>query len=341
MDNDRPRNGLLPRLLLALGGAAVLGVVVLTMLGSQVSGILSTVGASVGSPYDGGAAPGEDGGETAGENPGAGENQSDGDGSGTSGSGSQPGVGGALPVAVPRAGLLVIKNGSLELQVEEVDRAVTLATQRITVIDGYASGSDRSGTGTDATATITFRVPADRWDEALEGLRGLAIEVLGEHSTTEDVTAQVVDLDARIRNLQATERALQAIMDRADVIKDVLSVQAQLTTVRGEIERLTAEKAHLEEQAAYSTIKVTFTLKPAPVLEVQQAGFDPGSEVDAASAKLVRILQRVATAGIWFGIVWLPVLLALGVFGVIVFVVGRRAHRAWTGGPSAGEVAGS
>ncbi len=343
MDGHDTRNISLLKPLLALGGVVVLGLLVLTMLGSQVSGILSTVGASVGGPYGGGAvAGGDDGAEGDGGASSEGDDAGgdpDGDGSGNGSTGGQAGAGGFVPNAAPRGDLLVIKNGSLELQVEAIEGAVAAATERLAAMDGYVSSADRSGTGSDAAATITFRMPADRWEDALAALRGLAIEVLGEHATTEDVTGQVVDLGARIRNLEATERALQAIMDRADVIKDVLTVQAELTTVRGEIERLAAERAHLQDQASYSTIKVTFTLRPAPVLVTQQAGFDPGSEVDAASARLVRILQRVATAGIWFGIVWLPVLVALAVAGVVTFVVARRVRRMWAGASAAGESA--
>jgi hypothetical protein len=325
MDDNQPRRSLVGPLV-ALAAATVLGALVFAFMGSQASGILSTVGASIGGPSTGGNDSGGGDGETAGEN----GDQVDGEGGGGQDGGGEdpPEDDGSVADAVPLAAPLVIKTGSLELQVEAIDGAVTRATQAITALGGYASGSDRSGTGADTTASITFRMPADRWDQALAALRGLAVEVLEEHSATEDVTSQVVDLDARIRNLQATERALQAIMDRADVIKDVLSVQAQLTTVRSEIERLAAEKGHLEEQAAYSTVKVTFTLKPAPVLEVQQAGYDPSSEVDAASAKLVRIVQRVTTAGIWLVIVWLPVLVALAVLGLIALFVGRRVRRA-------------
>jgi hypothetical protein len=201
---------------------------------------------------------------------------------------------------------------------------VSAAAARIGTLGGYVSGSDRSGTGQDAVATIRFRVPADQWDVAMAAMHDLAIEVLHEHSTTEDVTSRVVDLEARIRNLRVTEQALQAIMDQATVIKDVLTVQAELTVTRGRIEQLTAEQASLQEQAAYSTLAVTFVLEPAPVLVEQQAGFDPATEVDAASASLVGILQGVATAGIWFGIVWLPVLVALLVVTGVVLLVTRR-----------------
>ncbi len=290
-----------------------LSILVLMLLGSQVSGVLSTVGASVSGPYGDGVVVEGDGDTSGGEAPGG---------------GGAPGAGDdGVVLAAPRDELLIVKTGTLTLQVSGIGAAVTAATSAIDALGGYAAGSQRAGSGDGAQATITFRVPAARWDEAMNAVRGLATEVLTEDSTTEDVTSQVVDLGARIRNLQATERALQSIMDRAEVIKDVLSVQAELTTVRGQIEQLTAQKTHLEEQAAYSSLTLTFVLKPAPVLVEQQAGFDPASEVDAASASLVGVLQGVATAGIWFGIVWLPILITLAIVaGIGAFVV-RRFRR--------------
>lgn len=258
---------------------------------------------------------------------------------GTSG-GNGDGDGGGVVNPAPRD-LLVIKTGNMTLQVAGIDEAVTAASQQITALGGYASASERSGDGEDAYASTTFRIPADRWDEALAALRGIAEKVLDERTGTQDVTAQVVDLGARIKNLQATEAALQQIMEQATQIKDVLAVQAELTQVREQIERLQAEKGSLEEQAAYSTLTVAFQLKPTPVLSVQEQ-FDPGSEVDRASASLVGILQALATAGIWFAIVWLPILAVLALFALIGAMVWRRFQRSRGGGaapvaPAAGS----
>ena len=236
---------------------------------------------------------------------------------------------GNQPPAAP-ADLLIIKTGNLLLQVTGLDTAVTAATQKVDELGGYVSGSDRSGDGENASASITFRIPAARWDDALAALRALADKVLTERSSTQDVTGQVVDLGARVRNLEATERALQAIMDRATEIKDVLSVQAELTKVRGQIEEMTAEKGHLVEQAAMSTLTVTFSLKPNPV-RTEQQGFDPAAEAEQASASLVSVLQGVATAGIWFAIVWLPILLFFAIVAAVVLVVARRLRPAGPG----------
>jgi hypothetical protein len=241
------------------------------------------------------------------------------------------GSNGPAQYAPDEQGLLIIKTGTMSLQVAGIDEAINKATQQITALGGYVSGSDRSGDGEYATASLTFRVPAARWNEALAGLRGMAVKVLAEQSSTEDVTTQVVDLGARITNLQATEHALQGIMDRAKEIKDVLAVQSELTTVRGEIEQMTAEKTHLEQQAAMSTLAVTFELKPNPV-RTEQAQFDPGAEAEQASASLVSALQALAKAGIWFAIVWVPTLLFLAILGAIAFVAVRRIRRSGGGG---------
>jgi hypothetical protein len=241
-------------------------------------------------------------------------------------------------VDAARPELLVIKTGTLELQVEAVDAAVSAAEAKITALGGYVSGSEQVGEGEQVSATITYRIPADQWGAALKALRELALKVVTERTGTEDVTGQVVDLRARIANLQATERALQGIMTQATKIADVLAVQAELTQVRGQIEEATAQRQHLEEQAAYSTLSVRFGLEPEPAIAIAQDKFDPKSEVDRATASLVEILQGLATAGIWFGIVWLPILLVLGVVGLGVWLVARRrlAGRApdgW-GGPT-------
>jgi hypothetical protein len=314
----------------------VLSVVSLVFLGGQVSGVLSTVGASVGGPYIGGdGQPGSDAGDGSngstanGSSGGSSSNGSGGSSGDSSGDGSGSGTSSGVVLAVPRADPLVIKTGTISMRVPDVTAAITTATTRISGLGGYASGSKRSGTGEDLHATVTFRIPSAAWDGALIAVRATG-QVLDEETGTEDVTTKVVDLGARIRNLQVTEQALQSIMGKASAIKDVLTVQEQLTDIRGQIEQLTAEKAHLEEQASFSTLTATFYLPPeAAVVVAQTSGFDPSREVDAATAKLIRGLQKLAKAGIWFGIVWLPLLLALAIGSAIAFVVGRWIVRRW------------
>ena len=233
---------------------------------------------------------------------------------------------GSTSVGAPdQTSLLVVKTGTLELSVTSIDSSLAQASARIGALGGYVSASQRIGDGDKTAASVTYRIPAQRWDAALDALHGLAVKILSEQTQTAEVTGQVIDLGARIANLQATEKALQAIMTRATKIGDVLAVQQQLTDVRGQIEQLTAEKQHLQEQAALGTLTVGWTLATPEVIQAQQR-FDPANEVDRASASLVAVGQALATAGIWFGIVWLPVLLVLAIPGLVVVLIARRAR---------------
>jgi len=220
----------------------------------------------------------------------------------------------------------IIRTGTMDLQVSDVQAAVKAARSAILAMGGYVGASNAGTKGDTPFAEISYRIPADRWEDALAALRdlgGLTSKVVSEQTQAVEVTGQVVDLEARIKNLQASETALQGIAGRATKITDVLEVQAQLTTVRGQIEELTAQLKDLNDRATYATLSATYS---APVVAVQVAtkGWDPAAAVDQALASLVSIVQHVADAGIWFVIVWLPVLIVFVVVAAIAIAIARR-----------------
>ena len=122
---------------------------------------------------------------------------------------------------------------------------------------------------------------------------------------------------------QASETALQGIAAKATKISDVLEIQAQLTAVRGQIEQLTAQLKDLNDRAAFATLTARFAV-PVVAVQVAQSEWEPGTAVDEASASLISTLQGLTDAGIWFVIVWLPILLVLGVVAVIGIAIARR-----------------
>ena len=98
---------------------------------------------------------------------------------------------------------------------------------------GYIGASQESNDGDRSVATITYRIPAARWDDAIGSLRGLATKVVAEQTQATEVGGQIVDLEARLRNLRASETSLQAIAQGTGKVSDLLEVEAQLTAVRG------------------------------------------------------------------------------------------------------------
>jgi hypothetical protein len=219
-------------------------------------------------------------------------------------------------------GAKVIRTGTLQLEVGDVPRALASARSSILGLHGYIGASQQYRDGDNVVATITYRIPADRWEDALDALRKLGTEV-GEQTDSADVTGQLVDLDARIRNLKASETALVGYISKATKVADVLEIESRLSDVRGQIEQLSAQKASLDDQVAYATLAVTFGVEVQAV-KVAAEQWDPSQEVDRAGASLVGFLQALATAGIWFAIVWLPILAVLGIVIGIVALIGRR-----------------
>ena len=300
-------------------GLLLLVVAVAFFGGGQTSTILSTVGSAVGGePQTGGQ------GDPAGSGP---------DGSGNSGvdDGGQVADAAARPPE-----LLIIRTGQLEIVVPDLHAGVAAADERVTAVGGYVGSSDETASGSESKASVVYRIPADRWDDALAAVRGLASQTLHAQVQTEAVTNQVVDLGARITNLRASEAALQAIMAKAVKISEVLDVQAKLTDVRGQIEQLVAEKQQLEQRAAFGTLTVVFSLPVTPKAEAARLGWDPATDVDRATGALLGIGQAAATAGIWFGIVGLPLLLVLAILGVIAWRVRRTMSSRRAVQPGAG-----
>jgi hypothetical protein len=210
----------------------------------------------------------------------------------------------------------IIKTGEVAAEVDSV--AATLARVRgISVELGGYVGASQAGT-LDESASLTLRVPADRFDELLARIHEIeGLEVISEATREQDVSGQIIDLEARIANLEASEATYRELVARAQRIEDILAVQSRLDEVRGQIEQLNGQLETIEGQADLSTLTVTLIPRGEPVAAVH-ATWDPGAELQSAVAALVGMGQGILDALIWFLIVWVPVLLVIGAIGLVI-----------------------
>jgi hypothetical protein len=258
------------------------------------------------------------------------------EGGGSGGLPEAQGGNGNVP-SVPRDDLKIVYTGSLQLVVADLEPALAKAKTAVLAAGGYIGASQESNDGDRPVATITYRIPASRWDDTIAALRGLATKVVSEQTQATEVGGQIVDLEARLRNLRASEASLQEIAKGAGKISDLLQVEAQLTDVRGQIEQLDGQRAQLEDQVAYGTLVTTFGLEVVAVQETAK-GWDPAKDVDGATATLIGAGQALVSAAIWFGIVWLPLIVAFVIVALVVRWLFRRFLPAGPGrgGPIAG-----
>jgi hypothetical protein len=221
----------------------------------------------------------------------------------------------------------IVKTGSMAIEVTDLDTAVSDAKSTIVGMGGYVSQSSSSGDKESAMATVEYRLPAARWDDALAAMRALASKVISSQTNAEDVTAQAVDLNARLLNLQVTESTLQSIMAKASAIPDVLAVEQQLSSTEGQIEELSAQQTNMKDQVAMSTLTVSFSTPGQTVTAQAAQGWDMGAQIDQAAAALVRIGQGLVTLVVWAVVVGFPIGIGLALLWAIWRIARRVARR--------------
>jgi hypothetical protein len=232
----------------------------------------------------------------------------------------------------PAGQRLVIKNATVTIQVESVSGAEASLRQRAEQLGGYVVSVQTYGSDADMTTTVTFRVPADRFEEALSGVEGLARKVLSRSVSGDDVTEEFVDLESRLRNLEATRARLLDLLDRASRVEDALQVNQALTDVQGEIEQIQGRMKYLRDSAAFSTITADIRPVPAAPTIIEPDGWQPLRVAQEALAGLVDFGQALASLGIVI-LVWTPVWLPLLLLARWAW---RRGSRAVSKGASKG-----
>lgn len=152
----------------------------------------------------------------------------------------------------------VIRTGDMRYEVRDLDAARAQVLKQVAAFNGHVEGDDRSDAGSAVNLVLRVRVPADRFDGFIASLSGLG-ELLDQHISATDVTAQWVDVEARLAAKRKVEERYLAIVDQAKTVTEVLEVERELGNVRAEIESMEAQMRVLRDQVAMSTLTITCT----------------------------------------------------------------------------------
>jgi len=167
-----------------------------------------------------------------------------------SGSGGGDDGGETATDAVDTSGPLLIYTAELHLAVYEVERTQEEVLGAIDELDGFLAR--RSDT------TIVVRVPAARFEEALEAIEG-AGDVLHRNIEVQDVSEEFRDLAIRIRNAEAMRDRLEQLLQRAESVEDALEIERELQRLTDFIERMKGRQRFLADRIAFSTITIQFS----------------------------------------------------------------------------------
>ncbi len=250
------------------------------------------------------------------------------------------GSGGAVPEARSQArqGVFdsrqVIRTADLTIVVDDTQTAVNQLRAMAGSFGGYMADAKLWQVKDDLMrGTITLRIDAREFDDALDRIKELALEVQRENIGSQDVTQEYTDLKSRLRNLEATEKELLALL--SDIRKqthnaeDILRVYRQLTEIRGQIEQIKGRMQYLNNQISLATINVE--LIPKEEKPIVQPGWQPAQTLRDALGALASAGQWFVNAAIWLVVFVLPVGLVIATpVGLMV-----AGFRRWRGRPVA------
>jgi len=233
-----------------------------------------------------------------------------------SGGGTTAGL--QLPGATDVLPNLVIRSGTASIQVDSLDRAIALVRALAQRVGGFVAGSiTQAGQGQLHSASLELRMPAERFDDAVDGLRSFG-KVESVNISAQDVGEEYVDVNARMVNARRLEaRLIELLARRTGKLGDVLDVEHELARVREEIERYEGRLRYLRSRAAVSTLTLNVH-EQIPVVDQGTRGI---------IAESLRQAWRNLVALIAFAIQSLGVIAPLALVGSGAWLVARRFRR--------------
>lgn len=195
------------------------------------------------------------------------------------GSARSAGSGQAASAArIARSGEQLIYTAQLSVRAENVQDAVTRATQIVTDAGGYVAAensADDPAHPSQSTATIQLKIPVTAYAATLAQLDGGILGTqLSLRQQAQDVTQQVADVNSQVTSDRAAITQLRALLSHAGSVGDLLDVQNQINSEESDLESLEAQQNALDHETAFATVTVTVagpvavraptTRKPSP-----------------------------------------------------------------------------
>jgi hypothetical protein len=221
----------------------------------------------------------------------------------------------------------LVQTARMELTAADPFDAVFRARGIANSVGGF-TGQEESSSG---KATITLRVPADRFDSVLDQLSKLGT-VKVQNKQADDVTEQVVDLDARLATQRASVDRMRTLLARAANVSEIAQIESELTRREAELESLQGRRNALGDKVALSTVTMLVT-KEAPPQQNDIVKADTGflSGLTDGWGAFGTFVNTIATA---VGAL-LPFLVALGIpAGLVLYFRRKRRKQAPTPVPA-------
>ena len=163
----------------------------------------------------------------------------------------------------PKTGPKLVKQGSVWIQVNDLEKAKDRVLQVAQASSGYARSNTMIQASPDRKIrALMLRVPARSFDQTIQELTQVG-RVQNPSAWTGDNTDEYADLLKKIAAARKQEKVLQVNQSRASTDEESQKVDAQLEQVRNDIRAMETRRLELDLSSVMPSIRVILEEVPA------------------------------------------------------------------------------
>ena len=163
----------------------------------------------------------------------------------------------ALP-DLPDAQRKIIYRADLTIETKDYPSTCNALRQAAAEAGGYLESTREHGSAEYGSrgASFCFRIPSASYASFL-GRADETGSVVYRSESTEDITAQYVDVEARLSSLEAQKAKLEELRAQAESLEDLLTIEGRISDVQYQLESYTSQQRLYDNQVDYCTVEIS------------------------------------------------------------------------------------
>lgn len=166
----------------------------------------------------------------------------------------------------------LIKRGNVSFEVDDLNKTATNIKTALNKFKGYIAEEKSENGYYSNDVTITVRIPNTSFDAFLSEISSGVKEFDEKNISVSDVTEEFLDVSARIKTKKELENRYLQLLAKAKNVKEILEVEKELEQVRSDIERIEGRLKFLENNVAFSTLRIKFYKKVEQKIDEESFG---------------------------------------------------------------------
>ncbi len=153
----------------------------------------------------------------------------------------------------------IIKEGSMEIEVSQLDTAKTQVDNLLKKSNGYYSHENYRKYEFSTEYSLGIRIPADSLEIFVSKIEGLGYNVTSKDIHARDVTEHYIDLETRLNNKKNYLAQYNELLKKAKTITEISDIEDKIRVIEEEVESTTNQLEYLQGQIDYSSLEMSIT----------------------------------------------------------------------------------